>query len=130
MLTGYYYDRTDQGPRTQASRKDDTQWQLDREADLRYGNLRGTNMYKEPVMMIAVKRCVDNGNKPYKFADANSTPIYHLVVNSSDKHDHDYYTSNTAVVFYDRYTDNSIDGMFWIDDKEVTVPFDMATPIN
>lgn len=69
-------------------------------------------MYKEPVMMFAVKRCVDNGTKPYKFADANNTPLYHWVTNSSDKHYNQYHRTNSSVNYYSRFSNYSDKKMF------------------
>lgn len=87
-------------------------------------------MYKEPVMMFAVKRCVDNGTKPYKFADVNNTPLYHWVTNSSDKHYNQYHRTNSSVNYYSRFSNYSDKKMFWVDDKKVVVPFNVETPIN
>ena len=130
MLTGYYACHQGLGPRTQAIAKDDKQWIFDHKKDLRYGNLQGTNMYREPVIMVAVKRCVDNGSKPYHFDDAARTPLYHWISNSSDKFDNKYYKSTLTVVIYNRYKGYSHANEFWVDNQQVTVPFGMEMPTD
>ena len=87
-------------------------------------------MYREPVIMVAVKRCVDNGSKPYNFDDAARSPLYHWISNSTDKFDKKYYKSTWAVVIYDRYKGYSQDNEFWVDNQQVTVPFGMEMPTD
>jgi hypothetical protein len=126
---GGHYAVESNGPRTAAIAKDNTQWQLHARDDLRNGSTRGTNMYKEPVIMVAVKRCVDNGTKPYYFADADNTPLYTVVVNTWEGNKY-YYNSNNVEQSLHRYQDRDLRHEFWIDSVQVDHPFNIETPIQ
>lgn len=126
---GGHYVVESNGPRTAAIAKDNTQWQMHARDDLRNGSTRGTNMYKEPVIMVAVKRCVDNGTKPYYFADADNTPLYTVVVNTWEGNKY-YYNSNNVEQSLHRYQDRDMRHEFWIDSVQVDHPFNIETPIQ
>ena len=80
--------------------------------------------------MVAVKRCVDNGTKPYTFADADNTPLYTCVVNTSDKYSKHYYNTTAVELAQHRYDAVKNSGSrFFVDDVKTENPFDIQTPI-
>lgn len=75
-----WYTIPSQGIRQTTEPTNNKQWKVDLDFDISDG--KGLNMYNEPVLVFAVKRAVDNGKKPFKFADGQ-TPIYTWRGNSS-----------------------------------------------